>query len=118
LRGPCSRFASSRYFYIPAATARNSLCKHLWLPRCVVVPPSFCFFFLPLGTNGTTEETENKGDAAIWSAQQILLSMMGITFMETCRYDPIPPSCGYCMLILPLPGLRTRIATSINSKPS
>ncbi|KAI5777286.1 polysaccharide pyruvyl transferase-domain-containing protein [Geopyxis carbonaria] len=31
-------------------------------------------------------ETENKGDAAIWSAQQILLSMMGITFMEACRF--------------------------------
>ncbi|KAF8244037.1 hypothetical protein K440DRAFT_610851 [Wilcoxina mikolae CBS 423.85] len=31
-------------------------------------------------------ETENKGDAAIWSAQQILMSMMGITFMETCRF--------------------------------
>jgi len=52
-------------------------------------------FSSSLGTNGTPEETENKGDAAIWSAQQILLSMMGITFMETCRYDPIPPSCGY-----------------------
>lgn len=31
-------------------------------------------------------ETENKGDAAIWSAQQILLSMLGIRTMEACRY--------------------------------
>ncbi|KAF1990781.1 hypothetical protein K402DRAFT_324385 [Aulographum hederae CBS 113979] len=31
-------------------------------------------------------ETENKGDAAIWSAQQILLSMFGITSMEACRF--------------------------------
>ena len=31
-------------------------------------------------------ETENKGDAAIWSAQQILLSMLGIQTMEVCRY--------------------------------
>lgn len=31
-------------------------------------------------------ETENKGDAAIWAAQQILLSMMGITTMEACRF--------------------------------
>lgn len=31
-------------------------------------------------------ETENKGDAAIWSAQQILLSMLGIKTMEACRY--------------------------------
>ncbi|KAI5267737.1 hypothetical protein E4T47_07985 [Aureobasidium subglaciale] len=31
-------------------------------------------------------ETENKGDAAIWSAQQILLSMMGIETMEACRF--------------------------------
>jgi len=30
-------------------------------------------------------ETENKGDAAIWSAQQILLSMLGIETMEACR---------------------------------
>ena len=31
-------------------------------------------------------ETENKGDAAIWSAQQIMLSTMGITTMEVCRF--------------------------------
>lgn len=31
-------------------------------------------------------ETGNKGDAAIWSAQQILLSMLGIETMEACRY--------------------------------
>ncbi|BFZ60687.1 hypothetical protein YB2330_001729 [Saitoella coloradoensis] len=31
-------------------------------------------------------ETENKGDAAIWVAQQILLNMLGITTMEVCRY--------------------------------
>lgn len=31
-------------------------------------------------------ETENKGDAAIWSAQQILMSMLGIETMEVCRY--------------------------------
>ncbi|CCX14383.1 Similar to Pyruvyl transferase 1; acc. no. Q9UT27 [Pyronema omphalodes CBS 100304] len=31
-------------------------------------------------------ETENKGDAAIWSAQQILMSMMGINFLEACRF--------------------------------
>lgn len=31
-------------------------------------------------------ETENKGDAAIWSAQQILLSMLGIDTMEACRF--------------------------------
>lgn len=30
-------------------------------------------------------ETGNKGDAAIWSAQQILLSMLGIETMEACR---------------------------------
>lgn len=41
-------------------------------------------------------ETENKGDAAIWSAQQILLSMLGIETMEACRYGfssllPTPP---------------------------
>jgi hypothetical protein len=30
-------------------------------------------------------ETENKGDAAIWSAQQILLSILGIETMEACR---------------------------------
>lgn len=30
--------------------------------------------------------TENKGDAAIWSAQQILLSMLGIETMEACRF--------------------------------
>lgn len=30
-------------------------------------------------------ETENKGDAAIWSAQQILLTMLGIETMEACR---------------------------------
>lgn len=30
-------------------------------------------------------ETENKGDAAIWAAQQILLSMLGIETMEACR---------------------------------
>lgn len=36
-------------------------------------------------------ETENKGDAAIWTAQQILLTMMGIETMEACRYEsPIP----------------------------
>lgn len=33
-------------------------------------------------------ETENKGDAAIWAAQQILFSMMGIKFENACRYDP------------------------------
>lgn len=32
-------------------------------------------------------ETENKGDAAIWSAQQILMSMLGIEMMEACRYE-------------------------------
>lgn len=31
-------------------------------------------------------ETENKGDAAIWSAQQILLSILGIDTMEACRF--------------------------------
>lgn len=31
-------------------------------------------------------ETENKGDAAIWAAQQILLNTMGITSMEACRF--------------------------------
>ncbi|QYT05079.1 PS_pyruv_trans domain-containing protein [Trichoderma simmonsii] len=31
-------------------------------------------------------ETENKGDAAIWSAQQILMSMLGIEMMEACRF--------------------------------
>ncbi|KAF8249197.1 hypothetical protein K440DRAFT_492397, partial [Wilcoxina mikolae CBS 423.85] len=31
-------------------------------------------------------ETENKGDAAIWAAQQILLTMLGITSMEACRF--------------------------------
>ncbi|KAF4983361.1 hypothetical protein FZEAL_1213 [Fusarium zealandicum] len=31
-------------------------------------------------------ETQNKGDAAIWSAQQILLSMLGIETMEACRF--------------------------------
>ncbi|KAK4938944.1 hypothetical protein LTR10_020692 [Elasticomyces elasticus] len=31
-------------------------------------------------------ETENKGDAAIWAAQQILLSMLGIETMEACRF--------------------------------
>ncbi|KAM5354040.1 hypothetical protein ACJ41O_000690 [Fusarium nematophilum] len=31
-------------------------------------------------------ETGNKGDAAIWSAQQILLSMLGIETMEACRF--------------------------------
>lgn len=30
-------------------------------------------------------ETENKGDAAIWAAQEILLSMLGIETMEACR---------------------------------
>jgi hypothetical protein len=34
-------------------------------------------------------ETENKGDAAIWTAQQILLSMLGIETMEACRYEYI-----------------------------
>lgn len=33
-------------------------------------------------------ETENKGDAAIWVAQQILLSMMGIKFENACRCVP------------------------------
>jgi hypothetical protein len=32
-------------------------------------------------------ETENKGDAAIWTAQQILLTMLGIETMEACRYE-------------------------------
>jgi hypothetical protein len=32
-----------------------------------------------------TQETGNKGDAAIWSAQQILLSTFGIETMEVCR---------------------------------
>ncbi|KAL2753085.1 hypothetical protein ACRALDRAFT_1052839 [Sodiomyces alcalophilus JCM 7366] len=31
-------------------------------------------------------ETENKGDAAIWSAQQILLTTLGIETMEACRF--------------------------------
>jgi exopolysaccharide biosynthesis predicted pyruvyltransferase EpsI len=31
-------------------------------------------------------ETENKGDAAIWAAQQILLTMLGVTSMEACRF--------------------------------
>lgn len=31
-------------------------------------------------------ETENKGDAAIWSAQQILLSMLGIQSEQSCRF--------------------------------
>lgn len=31
-------------------------------------------------------ETGNKGDAAIWNAQQIMLATLGITPMETCRY--------------------------------
>lgn len=41
-------------------------------------------------------ETENKGDAAIWSAQQMLLSILGIETMEACRYD-------LCTLILRIP---------------
>ncbi|KAF2104266.1 hypothetical protein NA57DRAFT_62889 [Rhizodiscina lignyota] len=31
-------------------------------------------------------ETENKGDAAIWAAQQMLLSEMGIESHESCRF--------------------------------
>ena len=31
-------------------------------------------------------ETENKGDAAIWAAQQMLLTTMGISTMSSCRY--------------------------------
>ncbi|KAH7141463.1 hypothetical protein B0J13DRAFT_445568 [Dactylonectria estremocensis] len=31
-------------------------------------------------------ETENKGDAAIWSAQQMLLATLGIETMEACRF--------------------------------
>jgi exopolysaccharide biosynthesis predicted pyruvyltransferase EpsI len=38
-------------------------------------------------------ETENKGDAAIWVAQQILLATMGITFMEACRF--IDKGCNF-----------------------
>jgi hypothetical protein len=39
-------------------------------------------------------ETENKGDAAIWAAQQILLSYLGIQTMESCRYDePLHSPC-------------------------
>jgi hypothetical protein len=30
-------------------------------------------------------ETENKGDAAIWSAQQMLMSVLGVEMMEACR---------------------------------
>ena len=30
--------------------------------------------------------TENKGDAAIWAAQQILLNILGIRTMQVCRY--------------------------------
>lgn len=30
-------------------------------------------------------ETENKGDAAIWTAQQILFSLFGIETMQACR---------------------------------
>lgn len=38
-------------------------------------PPSVCL----------TQETGNKGDAAIWSAQQVLLSTFGVQTMEVCR---------------------------------
>ena len=31
-------------------------------------------------------ETENKGDAAIWTAQQMLLTTLGIDTMDACRY--------------------------------
>jgi len=31
-------------------------------------------------------ETENKGDAAIWSAQQILLAQLGIQSEQSCRF--------------------------------
>ncbi|KAF7557771.1 hypothetical protein G7Z17_g387 [Cylindrodendrum hubeiense] len=31
-------------------------------------------------------ETENKGDAAIWSAQQMLLATLGIETMQACRF--------------------------------
>ncbi|KAH8685112.1 polysaccharide pyruvyl transferase-domain-containing protein [Ilyonectria robusta] len=31
-------------------------------------------------------ETENKGDAAIWSAQQMMLATLGIETMEACRF--------------------------------
>lgn len=33
-------------------------------------------------------ETENKGDAAIWSAQQMMLATLGIETMEACRTPP------------------------------
>ncbi|KAF1991896.1 hypothetical protein K402DRAFT_459126 [Aulographum hederae CBS 113979] len=32
------------------------------------------------------QETENKGDAAIWTGQQILLKMLGIETSESCRF--------------------------------
>jgi hypothetical protein len=32
-----------------------------------------------------SSETENKGDAAIWTAQQILFSLFGIETMQACR---------------------------------
>lgn len=35
---------------------------------------------------GLLDRTENKGDAVIWVAQEILLATLGITTMETCRY--------------------------------
>jgi hypothetical protein len=38
-----------------------------------------------LGSDHTFTETGNKGDAAIWNAQQIMLATLGITSMETCR---------------------------------
>jgi hypothetical protein len=50
-------------------------------------------------------ETENKGDAAIWTAQQILLTMMGIETMDACRYES--PTTVFCYSNRPnLPQLR------------
>jgi len=43
-------------------------------------------------SNNTSDfvETENKGDAAIWTAQQMLLSTLGITTLHSCRYVNLP----------------------------
>lgn len=65
-------------------------------------------------------ETENKGDAAIWSAQQILMSMMGIDFMEACRYVAQPALLHCYPHIMPsnsyLADSRTRNATCPSSR--
>src|SRR5690606_19646254 len=66
-----------------ARAERNPLCQHARLLGYVVLATvrqrSECLLTFP-------SETENKGDAAIYTAQQMILAGMGITTMEACRF--------------------------------